>query len=175
MPQLKSKERRIRREKTWIGNEFEKIVQLFLEDVSPVLDNVFKSKNKLRSLDSNADNIETILLAHDEKCVRYVENIRKNPKYHVSPKDEDMFLQRANYLVAAYFLSSLKMPPHHIKIYFPNMMAENDFYSEIERVICEKFQPKEKIKINYTEIQKKTFFSGILNLVSWFVSLLKRK
>ena len=111
----------------------------------------------------------------NEKWRRYIENIRRNPKYHVSPNDDEMFRKRANFLIVNQMLILMGMSHLRVRYYYPEGFCEKYFVEEFERILCEEFLVKEKKKISYTEIQRNVYFSAILNLVDWFVSLVKGK
>ena len=175
MTQYKSRNRRINREKNWINKEFNSRIELFIEDFVPLMEDSQGEKFEISRFYPMVNEIEQLIFAHNELWDRYVENVRANPKYNVSPKDEDMFINRANYLVVAYFFAVLGMNNLKIRTIFPEMMCEKHFVDKIQEIICDGYQQKEVRKILFTEIQKNTFFSGILNLVNWFVSFLKRK
>lgn len=171
----KSRERRLKREKTFILKEFNFRVNKFIEDLIPTLKIIEDSKNRIQTFYDNKSIIWQIILLNDEKWQKYVENKKLDPKYHVAPTDNDMFLNHSNFLVIKFMLQICGMSPQEIKLYYPKDNCTEDFITEFEKTICEKYLPKEKKKYNITEIQKRNFFYAILNLINYFVSLLKRK
>jgi hypothetical protein len=174
---LKSKERRIRREKSFIGKEFNTHVSLFIDTVNDDIEKIMNSGpgHLIDEFIKRQYSIDDAISFVNEKWRRYIENVRKNPKYHVSPNDEEMFRKRANFLIVNHMLVHMGMSHLRVKYYYPDGFCEKHFVEELERILCEQFLIKEKKKISYTEIQKNVYFSAILNLVDWFVSLLKRK
>jgi hypothetical protein len=171
----KSRERRLKREKTFILKEFNFRVNKFIEDLIPTLKIIEDSKNRIQTFYDNKSIIWQIILLNDEKWQKYVENKKLDPKYHITPKDNNMFLDHSNFIVIKFMLQICGMSIQEIKLYYPKDDCEEDFITEFEKTICERYHPKEKKIYNITEIQKRNFFYAILNLVNWFVSLVKRK
>jgi len=171
----KSKERRLKREKMFILKEFNYRVNNFIEELIPTLKIIESSKTRIKTFYENEHTIWNIILSNEIKWQIYIENKKNDPKYHVAPTDNDMFINHANFLVLKFMLQLSGMSPQEIKLYYSKDNCNDDFITEFEKTICERYQLKEKKKYNITEIQKRSFFYAILNLVDWFVSLVKRR
>jgi hypothetical protein len=171
----KSKNRKLEREKKFILKEFNNRVNIFIENFIPILEIIEGSKNRIETFYDNKINIQTIISNNNNKWLKYIKNKKLDPKYHITPKDNNMFLNHSNFIVIKFMLQICGMSIQEIKLYYPKDDCEEDFITEFEKTICERYHPKEKKIYNITEIQKRNFFYAILNLVNWFVSLVKRK
>lgn len=172
---IRSKQRRISREKKFIMNEFNYRKKIFLDDIIPIFESYQKKKNWMYHFFYEHNHLNRILLEHDEKWCRYVDNKKRDPKYNVAPKDNDMFLKHANYLIVRMFLNLTGVPESEIISLYPKQETEQDFITEIHNSLCDRYQKREQKKYNIIEIQRKTFFYVILNWVDWCVSFLRKK
>ena len=172
---IRSKQRRFGRERKFIMNEFNYRKKIFLDDIIPIFEKYQKRKNWMYDFFYEHNHLNRILLEHDEKWCRYVDNKKKDPKYHVAPKDNDMFLKHANYLMVRMFLNLTGVPESEIIYLYPKQETEQDFITEIHNSLCDRYQKREQKKYNITEIQRKTFFYVTLNWADWCVSFLRQR
>ena len=174
---LRSKERRTKREKKFIMKEFEKRVKFFVTDISKIVEDIEESNKYdwIKRFIFYVPIFQDYLMEHDERWCNYDENKRKDPKYHVAPKDNDMFIEHGSYLIVKYFLDKCNYTKAAIHKLYPERRCKDDFVNEIHKVICGEYLEKESKKYNITEIQKRNFFYAILNVMHWFVFLLRKK